>query len=72
MSSQIKDIENYLRTHKRGISSMEAIDKFGATRLSGIIWYLKHKKGLNIGFEDVKTKNRYGHTTVYRKYVLHD
>lgn len=70
MSSYTKDIEHYLKTHKKGITSKEAIDKFGATRLSAIIYNLKHNKGLNIVSEDVKVKNRYGHTTVVSRYVL--
>ena len=69
MRSQTRDVENYLKTHKNGITSMEAIEKFGATRLADIIYRLR-RKGCKIAYEDVKTKNRYGHTTTYRRYVL--
>ena len=34
------------------ITSLEAIDLYGATRLSGIIYNLKHKDGYNIISED--------------------
>lgn len=68
--SQRKEVLMYLQTHKKGISQLEATNKFGATRLSAIIYDLRHKYGYNIKAVDVKTKNRYGHTTMYSRYVL--
>ena len=38
--SQISEIIHHLRKYK-SITSMEAIKRFGATRLSGIIYVLK-------------------------------
>ena len=65
--TQRKEILHYLRTHKKGLTSKEAYDRFGATRLSGQIYALK-KQGYNIISENKKVKTRYGHThiAVYR------
>lgn len=66
--SQISDVIDLLR--KQGyITSYEAIEKFGATRLSGIIFILR-EKGFGIETEMVKGKNRYGHSTNYAIYRL--
>ena len=48
---------------------MEAIEKYGATRLSGIIYVLK-EWGFGIETEMVQGKNRYGHITNYAIYHL--
>ena len=66
--SQTSEIINLLR--KQGyITSYEAIEKFGATRLSGIIFILR-ERGFGIETEMVQGKNRYGHTTSYVIYHL--
>lgn len=66
--SQISDIIAHLRRHKT-ITSYEAIKKYGATRLSGIIFILRDR-GFGIDTEMVQGKNRYGHTTSYAVYHL--
>ena len=66
--SQISEIIAYLRKYKQ-ITSYEAIKRFGATRLSGIIFILR-ERGFGIGTEMVQGKNRYGHTTSYVIYHL--
>lgn len=48
---------------------MEAIKRFGATRLSGIIYVLK-ERGFGIETELVEVKNRYGHITRVAVYHL--
>ena len=58
----------YLESHE-GITSMEAFEKFGATRLSAIIFNLK-KYGYNIKSEKVTSKNRYGEKVTFSKYTL--
>lgn len=66
--SQTSEIINLLR--KQGyITSYEAIEKFGATRLSGIIFILR-ERGFGIETEMVRGKNRYGHITNYAIYCL--
>lgn len=62
-------IKKHLEEHS-SITSMEAIELYGCTRLSARIWNLRHKyKGLKIVGESTKSKNRYGrnvHFTTYR------
>lgn len=67
--TQTSDILKYLQTHKRGITSLEAIEKFGATRLSDIIFRLR-KKGYNIVTENNLVKNRYGRQVLVSTYKL--
>lgn len=68
-TSQKNEVLKYLKTHKRGITSIQAVELFGATRLSDIIFRLR-KEGYDIVTEAITTKNRYGHTTTYAKYYL--
>lgn len=67
--TQTSDILNYLRSHKNGITSKEAFEKYGATRLSGIIWSLR-KQGYNIISEPKVVKSRYGKNTLVSAYKL--
>lgn len=66
--SQITDIIAHLRKYK-SITSNEAIKKYGATRLSGIIFILR-EKGFGIETEMTQGKNRYGHISNYAIYHL--
>ena len=68
--TQKDEILKYLQTHKKGLTSKDAIDKFGATRLAGQIWYLKHKEGWNITKTSEKVPTRYGRTTSVTRYKL--
>ena len=71
-TSQTKEILKYMREHpKTGISSMEAIRMFGATRLAGIIFALK-RRGYDITTEMVDGVNRYGRHLTYAVYRLHE
>ena len=54
---------------KGSITSLEAIELYGATRLSAIIFNLR-KEGHNIKTTDCVCKDRYGHTCNYAKYIL--
>lgn len=63
MNTQINDVKKYLETHSEGITSLQAIQMFGATRLSGIIYVLRNKHGMNIITENKTVKNRYGSTS---------
>lgn len=51
------------------ITSMEAFQLYGATRLSAIIFNLR-KKGYDIETEEQIEKDRYGHICKFAKYVL--
>ena len=59
---------DHLKNHG-SITSMEAIDNYGATRLSAIIFNLR-KEGYSIDTLDIKGVDRYGNSVVYGKYVL--
>lgn len=68
--TQIGEIKNYLKTHKRGLTSMQAFELFGATRLSAIIYDLRYKHGMNIISESKVVKNRYGKPTIISVYKV--
>lgn len=50
-------------------TSLEAIDKYRATRLSDIIYRLR-KQGMHIETIDIPFTDRYGTKSKYGKYVL--
>lgn len=58
-------IINHLKANKNGITSMEAIEKYGATR-SGIIYDLKHRDNLNIITERITVQTIYGTNQIAR------
>lgn len=55
---------------KGSITSWEAIKEYGATRLSAIIFNLRHRYKLNIINEDVTFTDRYGNSSYFTKYIL--
>ena len=55
---------------KGSITSWEAIKEYGATRLSSIIYNLRHKYKLNIISEDVEFEDRFGNKSSFAKYTL--
>lgn len=61
---------DWLKTHA-SISSMEAIQSFGATRLSAIIFNLK-RKGYDIETVMVEGTDRFGNPMRYARYYLRD
>jgi len=52
------------------ITSMDAIERYGATRLSAIIFNLR-RRGYDIETVTMGMTDRYGHAVNYAKYVLH-
>ena len=54
---------------KGSITSLEAFELYGATRLSAIIFQLR-KAGYNIKTDDATCIDRYGHKCNFAKYVL--
>ena len=67
--TQLDRIERHLRDFG-GITSFESFIEYGITRLSAIIYTLRHKKGYDIRGEWVEKKNRYGEPTRFKKYQL--
>lgn len=56
---------------KASISSMEAIENFGATRLSAIIFNLR-KRGHNIETVKCEGTDRFGNKMTFARYYLRD
>jgi hypothetical protein len=52
-----------------GITSMEAFQMFGVTRLSSIIFNLRNA-GYHIETVRITSKNRYGNSCNYARYIL--
>ena len=59
-------VKNHLKEHGN-ITSWEAIDLYGATRLSAIIFNLR--KTMDIDTMMIETTDRYGDTCPYAKYI---
>lgn len=59
----------YLKKNKKGITSLDAINKLGETRLSATI-YLLRQRGLQILDTYESSQNRYGENTRFKRYVL--
>ena len=66
--SQAKAVLEHLQKHGH-ITSYEAIELYGATRLSSIIYVLRHK-GYKIKTELFEVTTRYGNKTRPAKYIL--
>ncbi len=66
--TQTSEILNYMKKHDKGITSMQAFDMFGATRLSAIIFELRKKYDIETILEE--GINRFGGTMQYARYVL--
>lgn len=67
-TNKTEKVLNHLKTHG-SITSLEAIELYGATRLSAIIFTLR-KQGYNIDTIDMPFVDRFGSKSVYGKYVL--
>lgn len=68
--TQLNEVKKYLETHKKGITSLQAIEMFGATRLSDIIYKLRYKHGMNIVSDSKMVKTRYGRPVAIAVYKL--
>lgn len=67
---QVDKILNYLKLYGN-ITSLEALEQFGIMRTASRISELR-KTGYNIKTETVKSKNRFGETVHFGKYILED
>lgn len=63
--TQQDSILRFMQSHKTGITSKIAFERFGCTRLSAVIWALKHK-GYKIISKNEKVKGRYGNVSITR------
>ena len=69
MKSQNERILKYLQTHKRGITQLQAFEKFGVLRLSGRIHNLR-EQGYPIMTNIIEVPNRYGEISRVAEYRL--
>lgn len=67
--SQCDKVLRHMRSHKRGITSMDAFSRYGITRLSGRIFQLR-ERGFDIETIMEVKKNDEGHVVNYARYVL--
>lgn len=66
--NKTEKVLEHLRTHG-SITSLEAIELYGATRLSAIIFSLRNR-GIRINTIDLPFVDRFGTKSTYGKYVL--
>ena len=52
------------------ITSLEAIQEYGCTRLSHYIWLMRRKNNIDVKDETISTKNRYGEKVSFKNYFL--
>lgn len=69
MTPKEERLLDYLKKNKKGITSLDAINKLGETRLSATI-YLLRQRGLQILDTYESSQNRYGENTRFKRYVL--
>ena len=69
-TNKTEKVLEHLQTHGC-ITSLEAIEKYKATRLSDIIYRLR-RRGLNIETIDIPFVDMYGTKSSYGKYVLNE
>lgn len=70
IKTKTSEIIKHLKA-KGSITSMEAFELYGATRLSAIVFSLR-KKGYDITTEEESCVDRYGHVCSFARYVLHE
>lgn len=59
----------YLKTHKKGMTSLDAFNLFGIMQMPKRIWILK-KLGYKIGTKTETGINRFGKPVHYTRYTL--
>lgn len=69
MTPKEERLLTYLKKNKKGITSLDAINKLGETRLSATI-YLLRQRGIQILDTYETSQNRYGEDTRFKRYVL--
>lgn len=70
MGNRQERVLKYMRDFG-SITSMEAFQELGVTRLSAVIFILK-EKGHKITSEPMKSVNRYGEKVTFARYKLED
>ena len=70
IKTQLDAVKRHLFDY-RSITSFQAFEEYGITRLSGLIFKLR-KEGWGIQSKNITKKNRYGNTVTFVKYILED
>jgi hypothetical protein len=68
-NTHINQVMQWLKAG-HSITSKEAIDKFGCTRLSAVIFRLRNDYGLDISDQTIQVKNRNGRNVYVARYEL--
>ena len=68
LTKRLQRVFDYMVDNKF-ITSQQAFNDLGETRLSGAIYELK-KKGVHIGSEDVEVTNRYKEKRIVTRYYI--
>ncbi len=55
---------------RKPITTLEAIKLYGVTRLSAVIWRLRHERNLDVRDRRKLVKNRYGRKVTIKEYYL--
>ena len=69
MTYQAMTIMEHLKKH-RSITSLEAIELYGCTRLSARVWDLRHIYDKKIKGERIRVKTRFGNEVTVTRYEL--
>ena len=67
--TQIKRVLRFMKEHG-SITSLQAIEAFGCTRLAAVIHTIRHAMGIDVEMEMVDVKNRFGETCRVARYRL--
>lgn len=67
--SQCDQILKYMKTHRKGITALKALEICGCLRLSGRIWDLRHQ-GYEIKREMIAVRGEGGETKYVARYSL--
>ena len=67
-TNKTEEVLKHLKTYGN-ITSIEAIENYGCTRLSAVIFKLR-KRGYNIITETIPFTDRYGTKSNFGKYIL--
>lgn len=68
--TQLEKVREELSRKKEGITSLYCFKEFGITRLSAIIYILRHRYNLAISSNRFAIKNRYGEKVYFSRYKL--
>ena len=71
MDRQCTKVLNYMKTNKT-ITTLNAYDELGVSRLSARIWDLRNKYGYDIATTPKKVRDRDGVLTVVTAYYLEE